>query len=97
MFSLYDESSPCIFTFPQQFVHLVKMFRQHTLGGICNVYMRHATTIDETAASAAKYNSSGNEFENHDFKLSCFFLFLRTKMENHKFFRREQHVCIHIQ
>ena len=59
MFSLFNPASPSIFTFPQEFVHLVKMFRKHTLGGICNVYMRHATTIDEPAAYAAKYNSTG--------------------------------------
>jgi len=59
MFSLYDRSSPSIFTFPQDFVEIVKLFRKETLGGICNVYMRHATTMDEEAAPAAKYNNSG--------------------------------------
>ena len=59
MFELYDKTSPSIFTFPQNFEHLVKMFREHTIGGICNVYMRHATTADEEAAYAAKYNNNG--------------------------------------
>ena len=59
MFSLYNRKSPSIFTFPQDFVDTVKLFRKETLGGICNVYMRHATTMDEEAAPAAKSNNSG--------------------------------------
>ena len=61
MFELYDRSSPSIFTFHQRFEHLVKLFREQTIGGITNVYMRHATTVDEQdAAPAAKFNKSGN-------------------------------------
>ena len=61
MFNLFDPSSASMFTFPQAFVHLVQLFRRNTFGGICNVYMRHATTMDEPdAAYAAKFNKSGN-------------------------------------
>ena len=60
MFNLYNTDCASIFTFPQQFQHLVKEFRQNTFGGICNVYMRHATTMDEPqAAYSARYNTSG--------------------------------------
>ena len=83
MFSLYDKTAPSVFTFPQNFVHLVKMFREHTLGGICNVYMRHATTIDEEAAYAAKFNNSGN----NKYKIELtYYLYLGQKWKVINFF-----------
>ena len=60
MYNLYDTQCASIFTFPQDFQHLVKEFRQNTFGGITNVYMRHATTMNEPdAAHSAKFSSLG--------------------------------------
>ena len=60
MFNLYDKSCSSIFTFPQDFEHVVKLFRKNTFGGICNVYKRHATTRNEPdAAHAAKFSKTG--------------------------------------
>ncbi len=60
MYKMYAASSPSLFTFPDRFEHVTKLFRENTLGGICNVYQRHATTRDEpNAAHAAKYNTRG--------------------------------------
>ena len=60
MFNLYDKSCASIFTFPPDFQDLAKLFRQNTLGGICNVYKRHATTHNEPdAAHAAKFSKTG--------------------------------------
>ena len=59
MFRMYKYTSPSIFTFPQPYAHLVKLFRNNTHGGLVNVYQRHVTTVDEEAAYAAKYNKSG--------------------------------------
>ena len=60
MFQMYDKGCSSVFTFPQNFQHLVKLFRQNTFGGICNVYMRHATTMNEPeAAYSARFSKSG--------------------------------------
>ena len=59
MFRMYKFESPSIFSFPQEYSHLVKMFREHTHGGLVNVYQRHVTTLDEEAAYSAKFNKSG--------------------------------------
>ena len=64
MIEMFDSSSPSVFTFHQRFEHLVKLFREQTIGVITNVYMRHATTVDEPdAAPAAKQNKSGNHLK----------------------------------
>ena len=91
MFEMFDSSSPSVFTFHQRFEHLVKLFREQTIGGITNVYMRHATTVDEPdAAPAAKFNKSGNNLKIKILKTkkSPLNIFLRPKVETDKFFRR---------
>ena len=58
MYLAYE--GPSAFSIPQRFEHIVRLFRENTLGGICNVYQRHATTRDEpNAAYAAKFNDKG--------------------------------------
>ena len=60
MYQLYNKDAPSIFTFHDNFEHVVKLFRENTLGGICNVYHRHLTTLDDPqAAQAAKFNKNG--------------------------------------
>ena len=60
MYRMFDVNSPSVFSFSQEYEHIVRLFRKNTIGGICNVYQRHATTRDDpNAAHAAKYNAKG--------------------------------------
>ena len=63
MYGMFKETSPSVFTFPPNFGHLVKLFRSQTYGGVCSVYQRHCTTMDEDVAYAAKYNTSGQKWK----------------------------------
>ena len=58
MYNLYNTDSPNIFTFHDP--EVAKLFRKHIVGGLCNLYMRFATTQnDDDAPFAAKYNTNG--------------------------------------
>ena len=58
MFKLYDRNCPSIFTFPKN-SDATKVFREQVIGGLCNVYKRHCTLLDEEAAPKARYNVDG--------------------------------------
>ena len=58
MFKFYDEDCPSIFSFPKD-SSATQYFRQNIIGGLCNVYKRHVTLLDEDASPAAKFNSKG--------------------------------------
>ena len=67
MFSLYDESCPNIFTFPDT-SDATKVFREGIVGGLTNVYKRHVTLDeDEEAATAAKYSKRGKKWRKIEF------------------------------
>ncbi len=65
MFSLYDRSCPNIFSLPKTDSNATKFFRENIIGGICNVYKRHVTLLDEPAAKAAKENINGKFKSNY--------------------------------
>ena len=67
MFSLYDESCPHIFTFPDT-SDATKVFREGIIGGLTNVYKRHVTLDEnEEAAHAAKYSKRGKKWKKISF------------------------------
>ena len=67
MFSQYNESSPSIFTFPQN-SDATTVFRSNMIGGLTNVYKRHVTlNQNEDAAHAAKYSKRGRPWQKIEF------------------------------
>ena len=67
MFSQYNESSPSIFSFPEN-SDATNVFRSNMIGGLTNVYKRHVTLdVDEEAASAAKYSKRGRPWKKIEF------------------------------
>ena len=64
-YALYDRSAASLFSLSDP--ELVKMFRSQIYGGICNVYQRHVTLLDEEAPYAAKYNKSGQRWKTIEF------------------------------
>ena len=63
MYGMFKTTSPSVLTFPPDLAHLVKLFRNQTYGGVCSVYQRHCTTMDEDVAYAARYNKSGQKWK----------------------------------
>ena len=62
MLKLYDSNCPSMFTFPPS-SDATKIFRDQTLGGLCNVYHRHITTINEkNTPFLARYNKEGKKW-----------------------------------
>ena len=62
MFSMYNEDSPNIFTFPEN-SDATRLFREGIIGGLTNVYKRHVTLDEsEPAAIRAKYSQRGNKW-----------------------------------
>ena len=60
VFKLYNPNVPNIFSFP--FKEVTELFRSNIYGGICNIFHRHITLMDEEAPYAAKFNSKGMLF-----------------------------------
>ena len=58
MYKLYNIKSPKIFTFPNN-SDATQVFRDGMIAGLCNVFKRHCTLLDEPAAYAAKFNIEG--------------------------------------
>ena len=58
MYKNYSKTSPNIMTFPSN-SDATKIFRQNIIGGLCSVYKRHCTLLDEPAAFSAKHNKLG--------------------------------------
>ena len=67
MFTMYDETCPNIFTFPNG-SDATEVFRKSIVGGLTNVYKRHVT-LDETedAAERAKYSLRGRKWKKIEF------------------------------
>ena len=67
MFKMYDSACPNIFTFPPT-SDATHVFREGIIGGLTNVYKRHATLDQsEEAAHAAKYSKRGNPWREISF------------------------------
>ena len=68
LMNLYDINAPNIFTFPPsnrniEFSEITELFRDNTYGGICGLYHRHISLMDEEAPFAAKYNKNGQRWK----------------------------------
>ena len=62
MLKMYDPKSPSMFTFPSD-SDATKIFRENTIGGLCNCYIRHITTDSlENASNSAKFNRKGHKW-----------------------------------
>ena len=64
LMKLYNTNVPNIFSFPKNtknvdFDKITSIFRKNTYGGICGLYHRHISLMDEPAPDAAKYNKKG--------------------------------------
>ena len=58
MYDLYNKDSPSTFTFSDP--EVAKLFRQHIVGGLCNLYKRNATTVtNSNVPRAARFSIKG--------------------------------------
>ena len=47
MYKNFDQRSPLFFSFPEKFRSVSELFRSHVIGGLVNVFLRHASTFDQ--------------------------------------------------
>ena len=47
MMKNFDPESSLFFSFPHKFKEISTLFRQNVIGGLVNVFLRHATTFDD--------------------------------------------------
>ena len=59
LMKLYNQNVPNIFSCPKKYPEITAIFRENIYGGICNVFHRHITLMEEEAPFAAKFNANG--------------------------------------
>lgn len=58
MYSMYNDQSPSIITFPDK-CDATAVFREQMIGGLTQVYKRHCTLLNESAAESAICSKNG--------------------------------------
>ena len=61
MFKNFDSESPLFYSFPEKYKRVCEIFRQSVIGGLVNVFLRHASTFDQKGLpTAARCTPNGN-------------------------------------
>jgi len=61
MFKNFDPESPLFYSFSEKYKRVCEIFRQSVIGGLVNVFLRHASTFDQPGLPrAARCTPNGN-------------------------------------